>query len=86
MVVMPTALAETVGAVGVVQPWSGKVRQTAAWGLPAYALCVWRTNVQHMLVDLANPGHALGLIYHVPHLAVQRVLIWWPLWAANVIG
>lgn len=78
--------AEIVGAIAIAQPWSAPLRVTAAWSLAAYALCVWPANVQHMLIDLSKPGHGLGLVYHVPRLAFQPVLIWWPLRAANIIA
>ncbi|WP_232496278.1 DoxX family protein [Novosphingobium kaempferiae] len=83
-VVILTGIAEIFGAVGIGQPWSCRLRSTAAWGLAAHALCVWPANVQHMLLDLARPEHGLGLAYHIPRLALQPVLIWWPLWAARV--
>lgn len=85
LVVMLTGLAELAGAIGLLQPASPRLRRAAAWGLAAYALCVWPANVQHMLIDLARPsGEGLGLGYHVPRLALQPVLIWWPLWAGGV--
>jgi uncharacterized membrane protein len=85
LVVALTGLAEIAGAAGLLQPWWPGLRKAAAWGLAAYALCVWPANVQHMLIDLSRPGHGLGLGYHIPRLAFQPVLIWWPLWAARVI-
>lgn len=83
-VVMLTGLAELAGAAGLLQPLSPGLRKAAGWGLAAYALCVWPANVQHMLIDLAQPGTGLGLGYHVPRLALQPVLVWWPLWAAAI--
>lgn len=85
LVVMLTGMAELAGAFGLLQPWSMPLRRAAAWGLAAYALCVWPANVQHMLIDLGHPDHGLGLGYHIPRLALQPVLIWWPLWAGGVI-
>lgn len=84
MVVLLTGCAEIAGAIGIVQPRAVGLRRAAAWGLAAYALCVWPANVQHMLIDMAKPGHGLGLAYHLPRLALQPVLIWWPLWATRV--
>ncbi|GGB19397.1 membrane protein [Sphingomonas metalli] len=83
--VMLTGLAEIAGAIGIAQPWSPRLRVAAGWGLAAYALCVWPANVQHMLLDLGRPGHGLGLVYHVPRLALQPVLIWWPLWVTGIV-
>ncbi|KPH57637.1 DoxX family protein [Novosphingobium sp. ST904] len=78
-----TGMAEILGAAGLLQPFSNDLRKAAGWGLAAYALCVWPANVQHMLIDLAKPGHGLGLAYHIPRLALQPVLIWWALWASE---
>ncbi|TDW64995.1 hypothetical protein EDF57_103169 [Novosphingobium sp. PhB55] len=84
LVVALTGIAEILGAIGMLQPVSPALRQAAGWGLAAYALCVWPANLQHMLIDLAHPGRGLPLAYHVPRLALQPVLIWWPLWAGGV--
>ncbi|WP_159977617.1 MULTISPECIES: DoxX family protein [unclassified Novosphingobium] len=84
LVVALTGLAEIAGAAGLLQPLSPALRRAAGWGLAAYALCVWPANVQHMLIDMAKPAHGLGLGYHVPRLALQPVLIWWPLWSAGI--
>ncbi|AIT80587.1 DoxX family protein [Novosphingobium pentaromativorans] len=81
-----TGLAELTGAAGLAQSFSPALRRAAAWGLAAYALCVWPANVQHMLLDMAKPDHGLGLAYHVPRLTLQPLLIWWPLWAGEVTG
>jgi uncharacterized membrane protein len=85
-VVAMTGLAELAGAAGLLQPVSGRLRRAAGWGLAAYALCVWPANVQHMLLDLARPGHGLGLAYHVPRLAAQPLLIWLALWASGAVN
>lgn len=85
LVVGLTGIAELAGAAGLLQTLSPALQKAAAWGLAAYALCVWPANVQHMLIDLADAqGPGLSLLYHVPRLALQPVLIWWPLWAAGV--
>ncbi|KHK92459.1 membrane protein [Novosphingobium malaysiense] len=83
-VVALTGVAELAGAAGLLQRFSRGLRKAAAWGLAAYALCVWPANVQHMLIDLARPDQGLGLAYHIPRLAFQPVLIWWALWAGGV--
>lgn len=86
LVVMLTGLAELAGAAGLLQPWSPRLRRAAGWGLAAYALCVWPANFQHFLLDMARPGHGLGLAYHLPRLAFQPVLIWAALWAGTTPG
>lgn len=84
-VVMITGLAEIAGAIGIAQPWGPKLRRAAAWGLAAYALCVWPANVQHMLLDMSRLDEGLGLAYHAPRLVFQPLLIWWPLWATSIL-
>ena len=83
LVVLLTGLAEIAGALGLVQPWSLRLRRAAGWGLAAYALCVWPANFQHLLNDLARPDGGLGLGYHLPRLAFQPVLIWLALWVST---
>jgi uncharacterized membrane protein len=83
VVVWATGLAEIPGAIGLVQPFSRRLRQAAGWGLAAYALCVWPANVNHMLIDLARPSGGLGLAYHVPRLLAQPLLIALALWVGE---
>jgi len=61
------------------------VRRWAGWGLAAYALCVWPANFHHMQIDMARPGHGLGLGYHIPRLAAQPLIIAWALWASGAL-
>lgn len=82
-VVLWTGLAEGAGAVGLVQPWSPRLRRAAAIGLALYAVCVFPANVQHMLLDLARPDGGLGLGYHVPRLMAQPLLVWLALWSGR---
>lgn len=82
-VVAVTGIAELLGAAGLAQPWSGKVRRAAAWGLALYALCVWPANFHHLALDLARPDHGWGLAYHIPRLLAQPLIIWAALWAGE---
>jgi uncharacterized membrane protein len=84
-VVALTGIAEIVGALALLQPFAPALHRLAGWGLAAYALCVWPANVHHMVLDLAQPDHGLGLAYHVPRMLLQPVLIWLALWVAKVI-
>lgn len=84
-VVWLTGVAEGLGALALIQPWSDRLRKAGGIGLALYALCVWPANVQHMLIDLARPdGEGLSLAYHVPRLAAQPLLIWLALWAGSI--
>jgi uncharacterized membrane protein len=85
-VVALTGVAEGLGAVALVQPWSVALRRAGAVGLALYALCVWPANVNHMLIDLARTdGGGLPLAYHIPRLAAQPLLMWAALWAGGVV-
>jgi len=83
-VILLTGLAELAGAAGLVQPWSKPLRRAAGIGLAAYAVCVYPANVNHLLLDLARPGHGFGLTYHVPRLLAQPLVVWLALWAGEV--
>ena len=85
LVVTLTGLAEVWGAIGLVQPFSLGMRNAAGWALAAYALCVWPANFNHMVIDLASSDGGLGLVYHLPRLAAQPVIIWLALWASGAI-
>jgi uncharacterized membrane protein len=82
-VVLGTGVAEILGAIGLVQPFSRPLRQAAGWGLAAYALCVWPANIHHFALDMAKESGGLGLAYHVPRMFAQPVIIGLALWVAE---
>ena len=85
-VVWWTGVAEILGAVGLVQPFSERLRQWAAWGLAAYALCVFPANINHFAIDMArSDGGGLGLAYHVPRMFAQPAIIWLALWTGGCL-
>jgi uncharacterized membrane protein len=84
-VVLLTGLAEFAGALALVQPWSLALRKAGAIGLAIYALCVWPANINHMLLDLAQPRGGWALAYHIPRMIAQPLIIWLALWAGGVI-
>ena len=79
-VVLLTGVAEILGAIGLVQPFSPGLRRAAGWGLALYALCVWPANINHFMIDLARADGGLGLAYHVPRMFAQPVIIWLAWW------
>ena len=85
-VVFWTGVAEIAGALALAQPFSKGARKAGAWGLAAYALCVFAANVNHFAIDMAKPGGGLGLAYHVPRMVAQPVIIALTLWAGGIIG
>ena len=50
-VVFWTGVAEILGAIGLAQGHSARLRRAAGIGLALYALCVWPANIQHMIDD-----------------------------------
>ena len=83
-VVFWTGIAEIAGAVGLIQPVSKGLRRAAGIGLTLYALCVWPANINHFAMDMARKDNGLGLVYHVPRMILQPILIWLALWVADV--
>lgn len=84
-VVFWTGVAEILGSVGLVQPFSKPLRQAAGWGLAAYALCVWPANINHFALDMAKASGGLGLAYHVPRMFAQPAIIWLALWVGECL-
>jgi uncharacterized membrane protein len=82
-VVLLTGVAEILGAIGLVQPFSQRLRQAAGWGLALYALCVWPANINHFIIDMAKADGGLGLVYHVPRMIAQPVIIWLAVWVSR---
>jgi uncharacterized membrane protein len=82
-VVLLTGVAEILGAIGLVQPFSQKLRHAAGWGLALYALCVWPANINHLMIDMARADGGLGLAYHVPRMFAQPVIIWLAWWVSR---
>lgn len=84
-VVFWTGIAEMLGAIGLVQPISTRLRSAAGMCLALYAACVFPANINHFIMDMARPDTGLGLAYHVPRMFLQPVLIWLALWVGGTI-
>lgn len=80
-VVIWTGAAEIAGAIGLMIP---RLRRAAAWGLAAYAVCVFPANIKHAVEGVVVSGTALGWGYHGPRLLAQPVIVWWALWAGGI--
>jgi uncharacterized membrane protein len=79
--VLATGIAEIAGAIGLLIP---RLRVAAAWGLAAYAVCVFPANIKHAVEGVAIGGQVLGWRYHGPRLLAQPVIVWWALWAGGI--
>jgi uncharacterized membrane protein len=62
-----------------------KLRRAAGIGLALYAICVFPANIKHAFSTLPMGDLQLGWWYHAPRLALQPVLVWWALFAGEVI-
>lgn len=81
-VILGTGLCEIAGAVGLLTP---RLRQAAGVALAIYAVAVFPANIKHALDDLSGGQATLGWWYHGPRLALQPVLVWWALFASEVV-
>lgn len=84
-VVLGTGIAEILGAAGLLQWFSPRLRRAAAIGLALYAICVFPANIQHFILDMAKADGGMGLGYHVPRMFAQPLIVWLALWVGNVI-
>lgn len=82
-VILWTGVAEILGAIGLLQPFSRPLRRAAGWGLALYALCVWPANINHFIIDMARTDGGLGLAYHVPRMFAQPLVIWLAVWVSR---
>jgi len=83
-VVLATGLCEFAGAAGLL---TRRLRRAAGIALALYAVCVFPANIKHAL-DGGLGDHRLGDLgpwYHVPRLALQPVLVWWALFAGELV-
>ncbi|NTZ42608.1 hypothetical protein G7A66_05815 [Altererythrobacter sp. SALINAS58] len=85
LVVLLTGVAEMLGALALVQPISAELRRAGAVGLALYAVCVFPANINHFILDLGRENGGLGLVYHIPRMFAQPVIIWLTLWCASII-
>lgn len=83
LVIAATGIAESAGAMALVQPWSPGLRRAGGIGLALYALCVFPANINHVMIDMARPHPQLGWAYHIPRLLLQPLLIWLALWTST---
>lgn len=80
--ILLTGACEIAGAIGLMIP---RFRRAAAWGLAAYAVCVFPANIKHAVEGVIIGGTQLGWGYHAPRLAFQPVLVWWALFAGGIV-
>jgi uncharacterized membrane protein len=81
-VVLFTGVCELAGAAGLLLP---ATRRLAGVMLAVYALCVWPANIYQAFWHVPAPPLPDSWWYHGPRLAFQPVLMWWALFAGEVI-
>lgn len=81
-VVVGTGICEIAGAAALLmQPlrwWAGVM-------LALYAVCVFPANIKHAIDNVAIAGMHLSWWYHAPRLAFQPVLVYWALFAGEIM-
>jgi len=82
-VVLFTGICEMTGAFALLTRF---YRKPAAIAFVVYAICVYPANIKHALYGLPEPYVQLGLWYHIPRLLFQPVLLWWALYAGELIN
>ncbi len=82
-VILGTGACEIAGAAGLL---TSRFRRAAGWALAAYAVCVYPANVKHAIDDLSAAQPQLGWWYHAPRLALQPALVWWALYAGEIVS
>ena len=80
--VLFTGACEIAGSIALL---TRRFRHAAGVMLALYAVCVFPANIKHAVDGVAIGGSRLGWWYHAPRLAFQPVIVWWALFAGNVI-
>lgn len=83
LVIALTGIAEIAGAVALLLVPG--LRRAAGIGLALYAICVFPANINQAIYNIPLGGEHFGWWYHGPRLLFQPVLVWWALWAGDVI-
>ncbi len=81
-VILITGICEIVGAIALL---TRRLRYAAGIAFALYAVCVFPANIKHAFEDIPLGHTQLGWWYHAPRLAFQPVLVWWALFAGEII-
>jgi uncharacterized membrane protein len=81
-VIFVTGLCEILGAAALL---TRALRRSAGIALALYALCVWPTNFKHAFDGIQVAHIPSSWWYHGPRLALQPVIMWWALFAGDVV-
>ncbi len=65
--------------------FSRRLRAYAGIALAAYAVCVFPANIKHAIEGIDIPAIPSTWWYHAPRLMLQPVIVWWALFASEVV-
>ena len=82
-VIFLTGLFEFAAAAALV---TKPLRRYAGIALAAYAVCVFPANIKHAVEGIDIAGLPSSWWYHAPRLALQPVIVWWALFAGEVVN
>ena len=82
-VILGTGVCEILGAGGLL---TSRLRRAAGLALALYAVCVFPANIKHAIDGLPAGQVQLNWWYHAPRLALQPVIVWWALFAGEVVS
>jgi uncharacterized membrane protein len=80
--VLATGIFEIIGSFALL---TVRLQWLAGMLLAIYAICVFPANIKHAAAEIHVPLIPDSWWYHGPRLALQPVLIWWALYATDVI-
>jgi len=81
--ILATGLCEIAGAIALM---TTRLRRAAGYALALYSICVFPGNIKHAFGGLPPGAAHLGWWYHAPRLAFQPVLVWWALFAGEIVN
>ena len=81
-IVLFTGVCELAGAVGILVP---QLRRLAGIMLAIYFVCVFPANIKNAIEGLSVEGLPSASWYYWVRLAFQPLVIWWTLYAADVV-
>ena len=80
--IFATGICELLGAAGLLIP---SLRRTAGIMLALYSVCVFPANIQHAVLFAEHGIGWTGWLYHGPRLLFQPLIVWWCLFAGQLI-
>lgn len=81
-VIFGTGFCEIAGSLALL---TRSLRAAAGIALALYAICVLPANIKHAIYGIPGGELQLSWWYHAPRLAFQPVLVWWALFAGEVV-